>query len=333
MTDTLRWGILSTARINRRIIPSLKRADRSRVVAVASRSLEQAQEFAHTWEIPHAFGSYEAMLASPEIDTIYIPLPNSMHYEWAIKAAQAGKHVLCEKPLGLTVQEVDEMTQAAQANKVVLLEAFMYQMHPQLAKLKAVIQEGLIGQVKLVAACFSFTLPEEADNIRLKKDMGGGSVWDLGCYLVSFANTMADGVPQSVYGTQQLDANGVEIMFAGQLNYAGGMVAQINCGFRLPYRVGAEVVGDQGRIRIDQPWQMDVDGKPSGLTHIAPDDTETAIYTEPIDPYLCQAQVMERAILDGEPAPYTLTHSRLNAATINALYDSAARGEVVQLAG
>jgi len=331
MAETLKWGLLSTARINRRIIPPLRRAERSAVLAVASRRLDSAQAYAQQWDIPLTFGSYEAMLASAEIDVVYISLPNSMHHEWAIKAAQAGKHVLCEKPLALSLAEVEAMTQAAQAHDVVLLEGLMYQMHPQLIKLKALIQEGLIGQVKFIQAKFSFTLPDGAPNTRLKKDLGGGSLWDVGCYTVSFANSIAGSVPRAVFGYQQTDANGVEVIFAGQLIYPQGIAAQINCGFRTTYRVGAEVIGETGIIRIPQPWQPDTDQRTSGLIHVAPDDTETPIPTEVIDPYFSQIQAMERAILDGQPTPYTLSQSRDNIATITALYTSAEQGQVVVL--
>jgi predicted dehydrogenase len=301
-------------------------------MAVASRSLDKANELAQKWDIPLTFGSYEAILASPKIDVVYIPLPNGMHYEWAVKAAQAGKHILCEKPLALTVAEVDEMTRAAQENGIVLLEAVMYQTHPQLAKLKSVIQEGLIGNVKLIQAYFSFTLPDRPENFRLNKVLGGGSLWDVGCYPVSFANAIAGGLPGEVSAYQQTDANGIDVIFAGQMKYPNGIIAQFTCGFQTAYRVGAEVIGDKGTIQIPQPWQPDTDNKTSGLIHIAPDDTQTIIPTEVIDPYFCQIQVMERAILDDVAAPYTLAQSRINIATINALYEAAEREAVIKIA-
>ncbi len=332
MPNILRWGILSTARINRRVIPPIQRAERSQVMAVASRSLDKAKELAQKWDIPLTFGSYEAMLASPKVDVVYIPLPNGMHYEWAVKAAQAGKHILCEKPLALTVAEVDEMTQAAQEYGIILLEAVMYQTHPQLAKLNSVIQEGLIGNVKLIQANFSFTLPDRPANFRLNKMLGGGSLWDVGCYPVSFVNTITGGPPSEVSAYQQTDANGVDVIFAGQMKYSNGIIAQFTCGFQTAYRVGAEVIGDKGIIRIPQPWQPDTDNKTSGLIHIAPDDTQTNIPTEVIDPYFCQVQVMERAILDDVAAPYTLAQSRINIATINALYEAAEREAVIKIA-
>lgn len=327
MTTPLRWGILSTARINRRFIPPAHESPRSQVLAVASRNLSSATDFAKQWDIPLSFGNYEAMLAMPEIDAVYISLPNSMHCEWAIKAAEAGKHILCEKPLGLTVVEVDEMAQAAKANGIVLLEAVVYQMHPQLAKLQAVLAEGLIGQVMLIRAGFAFTLPEGTPNIRLNPALGGGSLWDVGSYPVSFANAIAGTLPEAVFGFQQTDSSGVDVSFVGQMRYPNGVLTQFDCSFRTAYHVGAEIIGDQGRLLIREPFQPDVDHKTSGLIHIAPDDTETHIETEAINPYLCQVLAMERCVLDGEPSPYSLSHSRGNIATVTALYDSARRGK------
>lgn len=241
MTDKLNWGIISTARINRRLIPPIKQAERSKLMAVASRDVDKARAYADEWSIPLSFGSYEAMLAAPEINAVYISLPNTMHHEWTLKAAEAGKHILCEKPLAMTVKEVDEMVAAAKANDVVLMEAFMYQTHPQLAKLKAVLKEGLIGQVQLIKAHFSFTLNAGAQNIRLNNDLGGGAVWDVGCYPISFCQAVAGEPPTNVFAFQQLGETGVDVVFAAQLKFGSGPIAQIDCGFRLPYRAGAEV--------------------------------------------------------------------------------------------
>ncbi len=326
----LNWGILSTARINRRFIPPLAQATRSTLRAVASRNLDSARAFAREWHIPQTFGSYEALLADPVINAVYIPLPNSLHHKWVIKAAQAGKHILCEKPLALTPFDVDEMAHAARKNNVVLLEAFMYRMHPQLAKLKDLLASGIIGKIKLLKASFSFPLQDEA-NIRLQKTMGGGSLWDVGCYPVSFAQAIANANPVEVFGWQRLNHRGVEVGFTGQLRYKSGIVAQIDSGFDLPFRIGAEVIGETGVLRVPVPWLPDVGNRGSGIIHIAADDTETHISTTAKDPYLCEIEALERAALDGAPLPYTLVESRQNVATIVALYESAATGKVVSI--
>ncbi|MEM7029801.1 MAG: Gfo/Idh/MocA family oxidoreductase [Chloroflexota bacterium] len=331
MTNSLRWGILSTARINRRIIPCLKQASRSKIVAVASRDAHRADMYAQEWDIPKSFGSYDALLSSPDIDAVYISLPNSLHVEWAIKAANHNKHVLCEKPLALSVADVDAMAKASTDNQIVLVEALMYQMHPQVAKLKAVIENGLIGKVSLIRANFSITLPDDSGNFRLDKNMGAGSLWDVGSYPVSFANGLVGEAPEKVIGFQQTNKDGVEILIAGQLKYQNGVMAQIDSSFRMPYRIGAEIIGENGVIRIPQPWQPNVDRRSGGLIHIAPDDSETLIETPPIDPYLCQIQAVERAVFDGEAVPHTLEQSRHNIATINALYQSANQDKVVEV--
>lgn len=330
MIDKLNWGILSTARITRRVIPPIHQAERSQAIAVASRNQASAQAFAQKWDIPHAFGSYDELLESPDIDAVYIPLPNSLHCEWVIKAAQARKHILCEKPLALTVDDVDRMREAAETNNVVLLEAFMYRMHPQLATLKSLINNGLIGEVQLVRAKFSFTLTDPT-NIRLQKALGGGSLWDVGCYPVSFAQAIADSDPEEAFGWQKRNEQGAETMFVGQLNYANGLIAQFDSSFALPFRSGAEVIGETGTIYVPVPWIPDVDGKHGGLIHIAADDTETRIETEEKDPYLCEVEAVEKAALDGIAPLYTLKHSRGNVATINALYQSAELGLPVKL--
>lgn len=330
MTKTLQWGLLSTARINRRLIPPLGQATRSRLNAVASRNIQTAQAFAQQWNIPRAFNSYEAILADPDIDVVYIPLPNSLHCEWAVKAAEAGKHILCEKPLALSVAEVDRMARAAAANNVVLVEAFMYRMHPQIAKIKELIAGGLIGPIKFIKATFSFML-DEPTNIRLQPDMGGGSLWDVGCYPISFSQAIAGADPVEVFGWQRLNENGIETLFAGQLKFADGLLSQIDSSFELPFRARAEIAGEKGSLLVPRPFQPDLDGKRGGLIHVAPDDTETRIEVVEEPLYLGEVEVMERAILDGVQPPYTLGHSRGNIATINALYRSAQTGRAVKL--
>ena len=175
--DVLNWGILSTARINQALIPPLRASDRNRLVAVASRFSERAQAYAREWQIPKAYGSYQELLADEEIDVVYIPLPNHLHVAWAVNAARAGKHVLCEKPLALTAEDVDTIAGTASEAGVVVTEAFMYRHHPQTLKVKALIDEGAIGDLLLVQGSFSFVL-DRPEDIRLDPAMGGGSRWD-----------------------------------------------------------------------------------------------------------------------------------------------------------
>jgi D-xylose 1-dehydrogenase (NADP+, D-xylono-1,5-lactone-forming) len=332
VADKLRWGILSTAGINRALIDPLREATRSELLGIASRDAARADAYAATWNIPRAYGSYEALLGDNEIDAVYIPLPNSLHCDWVVKAAQAGKHLLCEKPLALSVAEVDTMTAAASQNGVVLIEAFMYRMHPQVARVQQIIAEGMIGKVKVIRAWFTFTMRDE-HNIRLIKELGGGSLWDAGGYPVSFCQAVAGADPVEVIAWQRLNSSGVEVGTHAQLAYAGGAVAQIECGFDLPSRRGAEIVGDKGIMTVKDFVVPDAPGRgESSHIHLSVGDSETDIRPRPVNPFLCEVQVMERAALDGVPGPYTLAHSRGNIATMVALYRSGATRQPVRIA-
>jgi len=329
--ETLRWGILSTARINRRVIPPIGTAERSELVGVASRDPERAREFSRSWKIPLVFDSYQALLDSPEINTVYLPLPNQLHCEWAIRAARAGKHVLCEKPLALNEADAGKMIRSAAENKVILLEGLAYRTHPQFLKLKELIGEKVIGPLALIRAHYSFTLPRQRANIRWEKKLGGGCLWDVGCYPVSFAGGIVGSPPSEVFAFRKNASSGVDVFFTAQMLFPGGVVAQIDCGFSSPYRVGAEVVGRNGVIYIPNPWQPDVDGKKSGIIHISSGDHESIIPTEVIDPYLCEITAMEESVLDGKPPPITPDESRVNIAVLAALARSAGTKKTVRV--
>ncbi len=191
MTDKiLNWGLLSTANINRALIPPLQVSKRNHLLAVGSRSQDSAEKYAKQWKIERAHGSYEAMLADPDIEVIYNSLPNHMHAEWTIKAVEAGKHVLCEKPIALSVEEVDAMQAAARKHGRVVAEAFMYRHHPQTLKVQQLVKSGSLGTLKLIRASFGFFL-DRAEDIRIQPEMGGGSIWDVGCYPISYARIVA----------------------------------------------------------------------------------------------------------------------------------------------
>jgi D-xylose 1-dehydrogenase (NADP+, D-xylono-1,5-lactone-forming) len=320
MKNLLRWGIISTARINRRIIPRIKEASRSELLAVGGRDPEQTRKFADRWEIARRYASYDALLDDPDINTVYIPLPNSMHCEWVIRAARAGKNILCEKPLGLSVAEIDQMVVAAHENGVVLLEAMAYRMHPQYLRLKELLDDDFIGKIHLIRGQFCFTLPEGNGNIRWSEELGGGVLRDVGCYPISFARAVAGSLPIEVSACQVKGLTGVDIISACQLLFPGGVIAELDCSFVLPFGVRAEVVGERGVLHLPNPWQPDIDGKSSGLIHIAPDDTETIIPTRVVDPYLCEIEAMEKAVLDRELLEYSLSESRDNAEIIAECY-------------
>src|SRR5918996_5490057 len=197
----LNWGLLSTARINRALITPLRASKRNQLVAVASRTQESADQYAREWKISRSHGSYEALLADPEIDVIYNSLPNHLHAEWTIKAVEAGKHVLCEKPLALSVDQVDAVQEAARKHGRVVAEAFMYRHHPQTIKVQEMIKSGSVGNLKLIRGSFSYVLSREGD-VRLDLAMGGGSIWDVGCYPISYTGTVVGEAPLEVFGWQ-----------------------------------------------------------------------------------------------------------------------------------
>ena len=226
----LRWGILGTGRVTRWLIAALRASARNEVVGAASRTPARAQEFTREWALPRAFGSYEAMLDDPDIDVVYNALPNHLHAEWTIAAARRGKHVLCEKPLALTPGDVDRMADAARSAGVVVAEAFMYRHHPQTERVKDLVEGGAVGALRLVRGSFTFTLTR-TDDVRLDPAKGGGSLWDVGCYPVSYARLLAGAEPVDVFGWQALGPTGVDEAFAGQLRFApGGSGAQPRSG-------------------------------------------------------------------------------------------------------
>lgn len=323
----LRWGLLSTARINRAVIPPLRSSHRNQLAAVASRTAEQAEAYAREWNIGRAFGSYEAMLADPDIDVIYNPLPNGLHAEWTIKAAEAGKHVLCEKPLGLTVEEVEAMALAARQAGVVVSEAFMYRHHPQTLQVKELVQSGALGTVRLIKGAFTFNLGRSND-VRLDLALGGGSIWDVGCYPISYARYLVGMEPAEVFGWQVTGATGIDETFSGQMRFPDGELAQFDCGFRAPYRSSVEVVGSERSLRISNPF------KPNEREQLVLDDGGKVEVLQVNGPelYIGEVEDMADAVLEGKTPRVTLADSRGNVAAILALLESAREGRVVRLA-
>jgi xylose dehydrogenase (NAD/NADP) len=324
--DALNWGLLSTARINRALIPALNDSRRSRLQAVASREAERAEAYARERNIPRAYGSYEALLADPEIDVIYNSLPNHMHADWSIKALGAGKHVLCEKPLALSVSEVDAVAAAARETGRVLAEAFMYRHHAQTLRVQEICAQGGLGKLHLIKGAFTFTLLRAGD-IRLKKELGGGSIWDVGCYPISYARMLAREEPVEAVGWQVLADGGTDATFVGQLRFPSGLIAQIDCGFAAPTRAYMEIVGSDGVLYVPMPFKP---GTGETISLRRGDLTET-IVVDGGELYSGEVQDMEGAILDGKPTRVSLRDSRGNVAAIVGLLESARSGKPVSL--
>lgn len=324
----LRWGLLSTARINRALIPPLRASPRNELAAVASRGRERAEAYAREWNIPRTFGSYEAMLADPDIDVIYNSLPNNLHAEWTIKAAQAGKHVLCEKPLAIAVEEVDAIAAAIQKAGVVVAEAFMYRHHPQTLKVKEMAESGKIGDLRLVRGSFTFNLARPGD-VRLDPALGGGCLWDVGCYPISYARTLVGSEPVEAFGWQMTGPTGVDELFAGQLRFPGEVYAQFDCGFCAPYRAHVEIVGHEGTLTVPTPFRP---GMKEDVMLTRGDETQT-ISMPGQELYLGEVEDMADAILLGKAPRVSLADSRGNVASLLALLRSAREGKPVKVNG
>lgn len=323
----LHWGLLSTARINSAVIPPIRLSQRSELVGVASRDHAKAEAYAQAHDLPRAYGTYEAMLADPAINVIYNPLPNHLHAEWTVKAAEAGKHVLCEKPLALTVTEVDRVMAAARANNVIVAEAFMYKHHPQTLKVLDLLKNKPIGDLLAIKGAFTFDLSPRPTDIRWMPDMGGGSIWDVGCYPISFTRLIAQAEPIEVFGYQMTSPSGVDEVFVGQMRFANGLLAQFESGFRSPYRTWMEVVGTRGSLYVASPF------KPADRGFIALNYGDRSEQIEVNAGHLYQGEIedMESTVLDGKPQRIPLTDSRNNVALILACLESARTGQVVRL--
>jgi D-xylose 1-dehydrogenase (NADP+, D-xylono-1,5-lactone-forming) len=323
---SVRWGFLSTARINRLVLAGARESDRVDVVAVASRDRERAEAYARENGIERAYASYEALLADTGVEAVYISLPNSLHVEWSIRALEAGKHVLCEKPLSRRPAEVEKAFDAAEQAGRVLMEAFMYRHNPQTARLKELVDSGAIGTLQLVRAAFSFPLADAA-NVRLSAALDGGSLMDVGCYCVSGARLLA-GEPERVYGEQVVGASGVDVLFSGTMRFPGGVVAQFDSGLRMPNRDELEAVGDAGSVFLDDPWHCR-----TPVLRLRREGGDEEIALDAADSYRLELENVSDAIR-GDAGPLLGREDAVaQARAIEALYRSAEEGRPVTLSG
>ncbi|MCU1500297.1 MAG: gfo/Idh/MocA family oxidoreductase [Acidimicrobiales bacterium] len=320
----LRWGVLSTARIN----DALLGAGAADVVAVASRSGERAEAYAKARGLPRAFGSYEALLADPDIDAVYISLPNGMHVPWSIRALEAGKHVLCEKPLSRSADAVRAAFDAAQRAGRLLVEGFMWRHHPQVARAQQLLADGAVGRVSLLRARFSGPISptdRAAVDPRLRRDLEGGALMDVGCYCVSGVRALAGAEPEAVHAMRIAGGEDVDEVLAGLLRFPGDVLASIDCGFILAEEDVLEAVGDAGILRLTDPWHarapvIEIDrGGGDGVERIE---------VERVNHYALELQAFEAAVRGERPPLPDRADSEGQARTIEALYASAERGAV-----
>jgi len=303
----LRWGVLSTARIGRRkVIPAIQSADGCQVVALAGRDPATTRAVAEELSIERAHPSYEALLDDPDVEAVYIPLPNHLHAEWTIRAARAGKHVLCEKPMALSSTEARSMVEACSEAGVVFMEAFMYRLHPSWRAVVDLVRSGRIGQPVAVQSWFSY-FNDDPRNIRNIADYGGGALMDIGCYCVDVSRLMLGGEPITVIGSVTRDAaSGVDTMTSGLLEFAKG-TATFTCSTRVEPDQRVHIYGSEGRISIEIPFNIPPDRATlvrvtaGGAPPAAP-ATETLTF-EPADQYRIQAEEFAASVRDGTPVP------------------------------
>lgn len=304
----LRWGILSTADIGRqKVIPAIQKARRCLVVAIASREPGRARQVADELSIATAHGSYEALLADPDVDAVYIPLPNHLHLEWTLKAAAAGKHILCEKPLALTAAEAELMVGAAEGAGVTLMEAFMYRLHPSWVAVRDLVASGRIGRLMAIQSWFSYYNDDPA-NIRNIRAAGGGALYDIGCYNVNLSRLLFGGEPSRVQSSVVRDADsGVDILTSAILDFGGGQ-ATFTCSTRTAGDQRVHIYGTRGWISIAIPFNIPPDRATEifvnggGSTPSAP-HTETLTFAV-ADPYTVEAEALAATVLDGAPLPF-----------------------------
>jgi predicted dehydrogenase len=305
--DVVRWGVLSTAKIGiEKVIPATAAAARCEVVAIASRDLGRAQTAASGLGIARAFGSYEDLLADPDIDAVYIPLPNHLHADWTIAAAVAGKHVLCEKPLATSAAEAELMIQACEAEGVLLMEAFMYRLHPTWEAVRELLANDRIGELRAVQSWFSYFNDDPGD-IRNIVDAGGGALYDIGCYCVNLSRMLFGAEPIRIQGSVTRDAvMGIDTLTSGILGFDDG-IATFTCGIRAEPDQRVHIYGTGGRISVEIPFNIPPD-RPTrvfvttgGDPPVRP-DTQVLTF-EPANEYTIQAERFAAAVLDRTPAP------------------------------
>ena len=320
-------GIISTAGINRHLIPPAQASPLIDLLAVASRDEARAREYAQEWKIERAYGSYEALLADSEIEAVYISLPNHEHVPWTLRALEAGKHVLCEKPLTRRPAEVAAVWDLADSRGLIVSEAFMWRHLPQTKRFAELVAAGAIGELQFVRSLFSFAMSDPATNVRMKPELEGGSLMDIGTYCVSGIRLLG-GEPDSVYGEQVLGGEGVDVRFSGLMRYPSGVRGLFYCSFTAPGRKELEAVGSEGVLRLHDPWHA----WRGGLELVRDEETDSEwIEVEPGDCYRLELDDLARAVR-GEQEPLLGRADALGQArALAALYISAEEGRPVGL--
>jgi predicted dehydrogenase len=319
-----RWGILSTANIARgAVVPAIHASRNGEAIAVGSRDEERAREFAAKNRIPKSYGSYEALLDAKDVDAVYIGLPNSLHREWTIRAAEAGKHVLCEKPLALDAAECLEMDEAARKHGVKLMEAFMYRFHPRTERVQELIGDGVIGPLRSLHSSFTFRL-SNPENIRMKPELGGGALMDVGCYCVNVSRTLAGQEPSEVQAMASWAETGVDAQMAGTMRFENGLLAQFDCALTLERHESYVASGTDGRLAVASAF---LPGTGETTIEESRGRASTTAHTVPgADEYQLMVEHFADCIARDEEPRYPAREAAGNLRTIEALYRSARNG-------
>ncbi len=317
---SVKWGLLSTALINEAILGGAAESSQAEVIAVASRDEERASSYADEHGLERSYGSYEGLLADPDVEAVYISLPNSLHVEWTLRALEAGKHVLVEKPFSRHSAEVEQAFDAAEAAGLVLSEGFMWRHHPQTYRLVELINSGVAGRVRVVRTAFAFDLGAErgTGDTRFDPALDGGALMDVGCYCISGLRLMA-GEPERARGEQVVGPSGVDVIFTGALAFANGVVGHFDCGFIVPRRGGLEVVGEEATILVPDPFTPQT----PGILVQRPGSDPARISVEPANSYGLELENVSAAIRGEGPLLLGREDAVGQARTIDELYRSA----------
>lgn len=326
----VKWGILSTSNFAQtKVIPAMLRAEHTELVAIASRDLVKAQTAAQKFGLPKAYGSYEELLADPDIDVIYNPMPNHQHVPWSIKALEAGKHVLCEKPIGLSSTEAQLLLDAARHySHLKVMEAFMYRLHPQWLRAKQIVQEGGIGELRTIQSFFSY-FNRDGKNIRNSPEIGGGGMMDIGCYNVSFSRFIFGAEPKRVIGILDYDPEFQTDRLASGIMDFGNGTATFTCSTQLTSYQRANIFGTEGRIEIEIPVNAPPD-KPCRIWHQRDTNIEEITF-DICDQYILETDAISLAVLNNTPVPTSMEDAVANMKAIGAIVESGHSGKWINI--
>lgn len=307
MDKKLRFGILGCAGIAiKDVMPAIQKSEYGVLAAVASRNLEKSRSVAEQFGITTAYGSYEELIEDTTIDAVYVPLPNHLHKEWAIRAMEAGKHVLCEKPIALTSEEAEAMAAVAKRKGVVLAEAFMYRHHPRWRRIREIIESGELGELRLIRGAFTYNNADDLDNIRLQPEWGGGALYDVGCYPISAARFLLGQEPEAITVHAQFSDKhfGVDMMAAGILEFADGLALTFDCGMWTEQRQLLEIVGSEGRIDIPHAFTVG-DDEDASYTVTVRGESRIEGHEDKADPYTMEVDDLAKAVFGIQPQRFS----------------------------